>query len=359
MTESLPPSAVAPDGVTRLLVDLASESLPGATRVLVVDDPDGALALAAARAGCEVEIWCDSLVHERAAGAACAQLPRVRVVDRPGASDLALVRLPKSLGALAEICDAIARAGCTGAIFAGRVKYMTPRQNAVIARYFEGVHATRGRFKSRGIVAGSPRGRLPVEGELWQVVDAQVAGLALQVHSRSGTFGAGKIDFGSAFLLENMGTFLLQQLPNRPLVALDMGCGNGIIAAFLASSSGNVSVTASDISRSAVTSANATFAANHLDSAVALRSDALDHAEPGSVDLVITNPPFHDGGAVDTAMSQRLFAGAGRALAPGGELWCVFNSMLRYRPLLTEAVGATTLIAQNRKFTVTRSVKSR
>ena len=54
----------------------------------------------------------------------------------------------------------------------------------------------------------------------------------------------------------------------------------------------------------------------------------------GSVDLVVCNPPFHVGAAVVTTAADRLFAAAARVLRPGGELWTVYNSALRYKPTL-------------------------
>ena len=45
----------------------------------------------------------------------------------------------------------------------------------------------------------------------------------------------------------------------------------------------------------------------------------------------------------------------GLLLAPGGELWCVWNSHLRYRPHLERLVGPTRQVARNPKFTVTVS----
>ena len=46
------------------------------------------------------------------------------------------------------------------------------------------------------------------------------------------------------------------------------------------------------------------------------------------------NPPFHSDAALHTGIAAHLFADAARVLEPGGELWCVWNSHLRYRPLL-------------------------
>jgi 16S rRNA (guanine1207-N2)-methyltransferase len=50
-----------------------------------------------------------------------------------------------------------------------------------------------------------------------------------------------------------------------------------------------------------------------------------------------------------------MFADAARVLAPGGELWTVWNSHLGYRPALERVVGPTRQIARNTKFTVTAS----
>jgi len=44
-------------------------------------------------------------------------------------------------------------------------------------------------------------------------------------------------------------------------------------------------------------------------------------------------------------------------LRPGGELWCVWNSALRYRSELERIVGPTRQIARDPKFTVTVSTR--
>jgi 16S rRNA (guanine1207-N2)-methyltransferase len=44
-------------------------------------------------------------------------------------------------------------------------------------------------------------------------------------------------------------------------------------------------------------------------------------------------------------------------LRPGGELWAVWNSALRYRPALERTIGPTRQIARNAKFTVTASTR--
>ncbi|MCR8670476.1 class I SAM-dependent methyltransferase, partial [Agrococcus sp. HG114] len=100
-------------------------------------------------------------------------------------------------------------------------------------------------------------------------------------------------------------------------------------------------------------SARATAAANGVAERVEVRqADGLEGVPDASAGLILLNPPFHIGAAVHTGIAERLIADAGRALAPGGELWCVWNSHLGYRPAL-DRVGSTRQVSRNPKFTVT------
>ncbi|MBW8766602.1 MAG: methyltransferase, partial [Geodermatophilales bacterium] len=140
---------------------------------------------------------------------------------------------------------------------------------------------------------------------------------------------------------------------------LDLGCGTGVLAAALARSRPELTVLAVDQSAAAVASARATAAGNGLaDRIDVVRDDAAAGLPDASVDLVVCNPPFHVGAAVVTTAADRLFAAAARVLRPGGELWTVYNSALRYRPALTRAVGPTRVADQNPKFTVVRSIRA-
>jgi 16S rRNA (guanine1207-N2)-methyltransferase len=58
-----------------------------------------------------------------------------------------------------------------------------------------------------------------------------------------------------------------------------------------------------------------------------------------------------------TTAADRLFAAAARVLRPGGELWTVYNSALRYRSALARTVGPTRVADRDPKFTVTVSTR--
>ena len=146
---------------------------------------------------------------------------------------------------------------------------------------------------------------------------------------------------------------------DRPLErAVDLGCGTGVLAVLLARANDGLTVTATDESAAAVASARATVAANGLEGrVVVVRADGAGALEDDSVDLVLLNPPFHVGAAVHSGVAQTLFEDAARVLRPGGELWAVWNSHLRYRPTLERVVGPTWQAGRDPKFTVTVSTR--
>ena len=65
------------------------------------------------------------------------------------------------------------------------------------------------------------------------------------------------------------------------------------------------------------------------------------------------------GAAVHTGAAVKMFDAAARLLRPGGELWTVYNTHLNYRGILQRTIGRTEVAGRNRKFTVTRSVRTR
>ncbi|XAS65827.1 methyltransferase [Micrococcaceae bacterium Sec5.8] len=262
-----------------------------------------------------------------------------------------LLQLPKSLAELEEIADAVVRHAAPGVVLlaGGRVKHMSLGMNTVLERHFGEVQPQRARQKSRVLLARGPK---PASGAPQFPVSGVNAELGLTVCARGAVFAGTGLDIGTRFLLE-----FLPQMP-AARHAIDLGCGTGILAAMYARSNPGSRVTATDQSAAAVDSARATAQANSLAGQItALQDDAMDSLPPGSADLILLNPPFHVGAAVHAGAGLKLMEAAGRVLAPGGELWTVFNSHLHYRPALDRLVGPTREVGRNPKFTVTASVR--
>lgn len=262
-------------------------------------------------------------------------------------------QLPRGLEEIEELAGLMkAHAAPEVQIFAaGRVKHMTLGMNAVLGKYFTQVEAGRAWRKSRPLRVGGPRPEAPAPDFPKREYHPE---LKLWLCAHGATFGGTKIDVGTRFLLD----FLPEMRPGAG-TAIDLGCGNGTIAAALAAARPGLRVLASDQSAAAVASTLATVEANGLAAQVtAVRDDALASFAGDSAQLIVLNPPFHVGATVHAGIAHKLFAAAARVLAPGGELWCVYNRHLDYRGALQAAVGQTRAVGKNSKFTVTVSTKA-
>lgn len=358
----------AVDAADRLLLDHAAQAgwppHPGA--VVVLNDHYGALTLGALAAGARgLRVHQDALSGTRAIDANVRRLlPELAGEYRhlpPGAellgsATLVLLQLPRSLDALEEMLACIAEHADPQVVVlaTGRVKHMGLGMNTVMGRYFASVTASLARQKSRVLTAAEIRPASTWPEPRFPLGAGHDVGLAqpLQLRAFAETFGGAKLDPGTRFLLEHL------ELPGTARRAVDLGCGNGTIAAFLALEYPMLTVHASDQSASAVASTAATATANGVaDRVAAVQDDALGSLPDASQDLVVLNPPFHMGNTVHAGIALKLIADAARVLAPGGELWCVWNSHLGYRGQLEQLVGPTRQLARNPKFTATVSTR--
>jgi len=367
------PNLQAWDATDRLLLETAVQLGRAGTAVAVIGDRYGALTLGASEllAPDSLRVHQDLVTGERALRLNAAELSARREAaglpaDSAGSgfvqlplgpellagADTVLLQLPKTLAELEEIAAAVAghAAPDVRLLAGGRVKHMSLGMNAVLERYFVSVQPQLARQKSRVLLAAGPK--TATAAPRFPVVE-HLDGLDLDVAAHGAVFAGARLDIGTRFLL----TFLPAMKPAQH--AVDLGCGTGILAAMYARQFPSAAVTATDQSAAAVQSALATARLNGLaDRITVLQDDALSTFPDGSVDAVLLNPPFHVGAGVHPGAGLKMIEAAGRVLAPGGELWTVYNRHLAYLPALERHVGPTVVEGRNPKFTVSRSTRS-
>lgn len=356
------PNLQAWDATDRLLLETAVQLGRAGGTVAVINDRYGALTLGASAVlvPASLRVHQDLITGERALRLNAAELgdgPGAEFVQLPlghqllAGADTILLQLPKTLAELEEIAAAVAlhAAPDVRLLAGGRVKHMSLGMNAVLERYFVSVQPQLARQKSRVLLAAGPK---PSTAAPRFPVVEHLAGLDLDVAAHGAVFAGPRLDIGTRFLL----AFLPRMKPARH--AVDLGCGTGILAAMYARQFPAAAVTATDQSAAAVQSALATARANGLaDRISVLQDDALSTFPDAAVDTVLLNPPFHVGAGVHAGAGLKMIQAAGRVLAPGGELWTVFNRHLAYLPALERYVGPTVVEGRNPKFTVTRSTR--
>lgn len=357
------PELQAHDAADELILSTAADEVRGLGdgELVVVGDRHGALALGAAGVlGARgIRTHQDPLLGERALARnaerlgladACASHPLdASLLD---GARVVLLQLPRGLDALDEIAWSIARwAAPEVRVFAGgRVKHMTRAMNEVLGRYFDEVSAGLGWRKSRVISARGARDPGPAPFPRWGADPA----LPFRVAACGATFGGATLDHGSRLLLAG----LADAAPAARRI-VDLGCGNGVLAVSAALARPAASVIATDQSSAAVAATRLTAAAAGAADRVAVhRADALEAVPDGWAELILLNPPFHTGAAVHAGVAHRLIRACRRALAPGGELRLVFNSHLRYRPLVEREIGSARQVARDRTFTVLSATRA-
>ncbi|UAX42423.1 16S rRNA (guanine(1207)-N(2))-methyltransferase RsmC [Pasteurella canis] len=165
----------------------------------------------------------------------------------------------------------------------------------------------------------------------------------LTIYSLPGVFSANELDVGTDLLLSTFEQTIRGDV-------LDMGCGAGVIGAYIKQHNPKVHITMTDIHATALASAKRTLVENKLDGEV-VASDIFSHIT-GKFDLIISNPPFHDG--IDTAyrVVTELIGQAKWYLKQGGELRIVANAFLPYPDLLDQHFGSHQVLAKTNKFKV-------
>ncbi|MBK3587266.1 methyltransferase [Streptomyces sp. MBT57] len=276
----------------------------------------------------------------------------------PDRIDVLLVRVPKSLAFLEDQLQRIAPALHAGTVVigTGMVKEIHTSTLKLFERIIGPTRTSLAVRKAR-LIFSTPDPELPRTPSPWPYryelpADVGPASGRTTVN-HAGIFCAERLDVGTRFFLKH--------LPTRggSVKVADLGCGNGVLGLSAALANPDAHVTFVDESYGAVASAEETFRLGAPAGAEAdfLVGDGLSGLAPGSMDLVLNNPPFHSHMATTDATARTMFVGARTALRQGGELWVVGNRHLSYHTHLRRIFGNCTTVAGDAKFVVLRAVK--
>jgi len=183
-------------------------------------------------------------------------------------------------------------------------------------------------------------------------LDAAIAAGALQkvegleAWSQPGVFAWDRIDSGSALLAAHM--------PELKGAGADLGCGYGALASVVLRAPGVTSLRLVDLDRRAIEAAR-----RNIEDARATFEweDARTLEDSGDLAFVVSNPPFHDGGAEDRRLGQAFIRKAAGMLKKGGVLWLVANRHLPYEAELNAAFKRVTPVKDGGGYKLFEAVK--
>lgn len=170
----------------------------------------------------------------------------------------------------------------------------------------------------------------------------------LQLISLPGVFSHGRLDEGTALMLQNMPRIKPSKVRNRRV--LDMGCGTGVIGLSLLKRDPELEVTFCDVNAMALEATRRSLNANDLEGEVFASDMWSDVTE--RFDLIISNPPFHTGQKTDYDLADRFIRQAKKHLKRSGELRIVANRFLKYPDIIEATFGHCERIAETGKFCI-------
>ena len=155
------------------------------------------------------------------------------------------------------------------------------------------------------------------EGEPETVVlQETVRGLTISLETQAGVFSRRRFDTASRLLAETM------EIGPADEVA-DLGCGAGLLGIVAARLAPQGVVVLLDNRVQTVSLAKRNLRRNGVANAAVQLSDGLRTVGRRTFDVIVSNPPLHEGGVYRTTPAERFVAGAAAHLRPRGQLFVV------------------------------------
>lgn len=272
--------------------------------------------------------------------------------EESGLFDVIIFKMVKSLELLSYEISLAAKVLKPGGkiILAGMSKHIHRSTIALFEKYFHSVSTSLAKKKARLLYASDLKKE---ENRQVQKSLPIIKYKELTITSYPGVFSFKQIDDGTQFLIETI------TLSPEMKTVVDLGCGNGIIGMYLAKYHDIKKLIFTDDSHLAVKSAEENWNDNMETEVEAdfLVEHSLEGMSDESVDLVVTNPPYHQGFANTMQIAVSFFHDAHRVLRKSGEFWIVANNHLGYYQTLDAIYESVTKIAKNSNYTVYKAVK--
>lgn len=185
----------------------------------------------------------------------------------------------------------------------------------------------------------------------WEEVAVNAGGYVLSLATLPGVFAGNRLDVGTSLLLDHL------HVAARSRVH-DVGCGAGAIGlTALQAGAGQVDMT--DVNLLAVASVRETITRNAIANVRVFASDVYDALPGERYDLIVSNPPFHQGKTIDYAMPERLLREAPDHLHPDGSVLVVANAFLTYGRELERIFRNVEVVAATRQYHVLKATSPR
>lgn len=170
----------------------------------------------------------------------------------------------------------------------------------------------------------------------------------MDVFSKPGQFGWNKLDKGSVLLAQQFAELQIKD----PASILDLGCGYGLLSLAAHKQWPAAEITATDNNAAALISCQQNFSQQAIKGDVIAANCASAITKQN--DLVLCNPPFHQGFSVESDMTEQFISTAMRLCKPTGCALFVVNAFIPLERVAEKHVKQQQLLVNDGHFKIFR-----
>lgn len=263
--------------------------------------------------------------------------------------NISLIKIPKSTELFGLYLDQVSSVLQDDgiAVCGFMTKYFNKKILEVAGLFFEEVHQSLAWKKSRLLILKKKKAVVEFQKEHSLSFDHEKTG-SIQIQQYAGVFSSNNIDYASQFFIDHL------TVENTDHEVLDIGSGNGVLSIAAKALQEDAEVHLVDDSYLAIESSrlNLKDKKTHF-----YYNDTLDEIESDSIDLAISNPPFHFEFETNIEIPVQLFKQIHRCLKNGGKFKSVASKHLNFKTHLEPLFTSTRIVAENSKFVIYESIK--
>lgn len=331
------------DSADQLLLQYINEMDLTGKRILIVNDHFGALSCGLE--GFDCTTYTDSFVSMMGIWKNSGRriTPLHHLAELSGSYDLVLIQIPKSMSFFEDILCHLGQHlhPLSQVICGSMVKHLAPTSFELLNKYIGNTTTSLAQKKARLVFANFEKSKLPSPYPL----TVNIEFFEKPFINNSNLFSRDKLDIGTRFFLDHIPRGEFKTI-------LDLGCANGIIGIKAKKLNPQARIIFSDDSAMAIESARLNYENYFDDEASYFWTNCFEDQPKDTLDLVLCNPPFHQGNTIGDFIAWQMFKDAFDALRPGGTLRVIGNSHLGYQHKLKKLFGNSRTIATNQKFII-------
>lgn len=269
---------------------------------------------------------------------------------------LVLMKLPKNLSYFTHQLNRLSQSlpAGTEVLIGAKAKSINRSLLALITKNLGPATASL-TYKKTRVISCKTDGRTRPEPKatVWKIPEYR-----LTISNLSNLFSSTKLDIGARIMLSNMPAGNFNSV-------IDLGCGNGVLGLYAKQCYPNAKIHFVDDSEMATASAQENWQLNYSDKDGTENNgasfgwdDCLTHLKQEvKPDLILCNPPFHQGEAITDHIAWQMFLQSWQRLDKGGVMRVVGNRHLAYHVKLKRIFKNCTTVASNGKFVVLEAIK--